>query len=296
MTLTATETQKLIETINTGSYSFQLAEIDDYTDEVLIAFAVNNKSIIDKLPKSRMTDPVLFAVAENEDFWEIMRFVNEEDTNQYRGLCIRAVAKNSRNLQFVNERHVDKDFLGNVLSLDGSYSIDSFYRFHPDVTNEYLGKDGLQKLMENDLTLRHRLLHNFLHGNLNNAPITDIFIKDSLIQCPSLILYLKKSSRHHLAVEVISEGGWPEQYANDKPSDLKDAVKRMIKPTSINAQAWQKAYAMTFGIADVVKEMTAPSKIKLLETIYSREEIMPHLSTRSGLKTKGKWLEDALGM
>lgn len=296
MALTATETAKLIDSISTGSYPFDLNEIDDYTDEVLIAFAVNDKSIIDKLPKSRMTDPVLFAIAENETFWDMLRFVNDEDTSQYRAIAIRSVATNSRNLQFVAEDYVDKDFLGDVLSLGGTYSIKNFFNFYPDVANEFFGKDGLEALMESDQAIRARVLHDLLNGDLKNAPITDTFIKDSLVFCPGLVASLKKSGREHLALEVIRDGGWPEQYAADKPSDLKDAVKRMAKPMSSTAQSWQKAYAQTFGIAEVVKAMKSSRHIELLETIYSRAEILPHLTQRRDLKAKGRWLEEDLGM
>ena len=296
MTLTAAETAKLIDTINTGSYSFDLNEIDDYTDEVLIAFAVNDKTIIDKLPKSRMTDPVLFAVADNERFWDILRFVNDEDTNQYRALAIRAVATNSRNLQFVPERHVDPEFLGDVLALGGSYAITSFFNLHPAVTNEFFGQNGLEALMENDQSVRTRVLHDLLIGHLQDAPITDVFIKDSLVVSPGLVASLHRSGREHLALEVIRDGGWPEQYAADKPSDLKDAVKRMAKPMSSTAQSWQKAYAKTFGVAEVVKAMKSSRHIGLLETIYTRAEILPHLTQRRDLKAKGRWLEEDLGM
>lgn len=296
MSLTTTETAKLIDSINSRGYSFDLKEIDDYNDDVLIAFAVNDISIIDKLPKSRMTDPVLFAVAENEKFWDILRFVNDEDTAHYRDLAIRAVATNPRNLQFVHERHVDTAFVGNVLALDGSHSITSFFNLHQDVAKEFFGDDGLEALMKADQAARSRVLHDFLTGILSSAPISESFIRDSLVVCPGLISSLKTSGRENLGIEVIKDGGWPEQYASDRPTDLKDAVKRMAKPMSTVAQAWQKAFAKTFGIAEVVKAMKSSRHIELLETMYSRAEILPHLNQRKDFKAKGRWLEEDLGL
>lgn len=296
MTHTNTKAKQIIHSINELGYSFDIKEIDDYTDDVLITFAVNDISFIDKLPKNRMTDPVLFAVAENEKFWDIMRFVNDEDTTQYRDLAIRAVATNSRNLQFVSDVYVDVAFFEAVLAAGGHYGISTFYTFHPDVANQHFGHDGLQALMEADNTIRNRVLHDFLHGGLNEANITDNFIKDSLVMCPGLAQSLKKTSREHLLQEVIKEGGWPLTYADDKPSDLKDAIKRMRKPMSSVALAWQRAYVKTFDMAEVVKALKAPSRIELLETIYTRAEIRPHLTQRRDTKIKGQWLEDDLGM
>lgn len=296
MTQTNTKAQQIIHSINELGCSFDINEIDDYTDDVLIAFAVKDISFIDKLPKNRMTDPVLFAVAENERFWDIMRFVNDEDTTQYRDLAIRAVATNSRNLQFISDQYVDVTFLEAVLAADGYYSISAFHTFHPDVANQHFGQDGLQTLMESDATIRDRLLHEFLNGNLNNANITDEFIKDSLVMCPGLAQPLKRASREHLLVEVVKEGGWPAAYANDKPSDLDDAIRRMRKPMSSIALAWQRAYVKTFDMTEVVKALKAPSKIEMLETIYTRAEIRPHLTQRRDAKIKGQWLEDDLGM
>ena len=70
----------------------------------------------------------------------------------------------------------------------------------------------------------------------------------------------------------------------------------MMKPLSSTVQTWQIAYAMTFGIEKVVQAMKSPSRIELLESIYTRAEILPHLNQRKDLKAKGRWLEEDLGM
>jgi hypothetical protein len=296
MTLSAAETEKFIEAIRTGSYSFDEDTIDDYSDDFLVAFAERDISFINKLPKSRMSDPVLFAVAENEKFWDMLRFVNDEDTTQYRALAVRAVATNSRNLYFVPETYVDRQFLSDVLALGGNYAIDSFYSLHPQVAKEFFGPHGLEELMESDLNIRNRLLSDFLIGHLENADITESFVQESLVLCPGLVASLKRSGREHLVVEVIRQGGWPEQYASDKPTDLKDAIKKMKKAISSVAAGWQRAYIKTLGTAEVVRAMKSARTLEMLENIYTREEILPHLTNRRDLKTKGKWIEDALGL
>lgn len=100
----------------------------------------------------------------------------------------------------------------------------------------------------------------------------------------------------NLLFEIINDGAWPDAYLNSRPKDLDDALKKLLKPKNTTEQSWQRAYVMTFGLDEALKLCKSPGRMDVLEGIYSREEIMPHLKNRKGNRLKGEWLEDALGL
>lgn len=296
MKYTEEENQALIKRIRSWEAVFHKDDLYKYSDEALIAFAETNHSFIDQLPKERMTDKVLFAVAEHDTFFSVLSFVNPEDTTRYRDLAIKAVSKTPANLYFVDTSYVDKSFLLEVVTPKNPSAIAYFFKHYPALTSETFSPKDLESLLLHNAGIRNSFLHELLTFKSITANISDEFIRHSLPSSPGIIASILETDKRNLALEVINAGEWPEQYAADKPIDLKDAVKRIMKPMSSTAQAWQKAYAMTFGIEAVVKIMKTPTRIAILETMYTREEIKPFLKAKNDHKLKGRWLEDDLGM
>ncbi|MBI6882601.1 hypothetical protein [Pseudomonas putida] len=288
--------RKLIDSINSGNGYFDKDEVENYSEEVLIAFTRNGKPVIPYLPKTKMTDSLLMAIAKSEKLYQLMRFITPEDTKLYREIAIMSVATFNYNAAYVDSSYIDEDFVTAALSMGNNKALGPFYVNHPSVMNELFSQDELEKLIESDNDLAKSFLQDIIWGRVSEAPITDDFIKKCLPSCPSLVAALQNRDKFHLVVDVVRNGDWPESLLKDKPSDLKDAVKRMMKPMNSTAQTWQKAYAMTFGIEQAVKAMKSPTRIELLQSIYTKEEILPHLTERKDLKAKGRWVEDELGL
>lgn len=296
MSQSAESTKEFIDQIKKGGWRF--FEVDDvhlYNDDILIAFAQCGTFFMDRIPRHMMTDPVLSVVAELDKTNQCLRFFTPDDTPIYRELAVKAVASSSGNLMYVSEDFVDAEFVRDTVT-SGPSSLCAFLRGYPAIVHQIYDKPGLEALLSADTIARNQVVSDALKGKFETPLITDDFIQQSLLVCNGLIGSVLKTDKKHLVLDLINRGEWPEAYAKDKPEDLKDAVKRMMKPMSSVAQSWQKAYAMTFGVAEVVKAMKAPSKMELLEAIYTREEILPHLTQRKDLKAKGRWLEDSLGL
>jgi hypothetical protein len=288
-------TKKLIEEIRKGWRVYGEDQIDQYNDDVLIALAENGKTFIHRLPQHLKTDPVLSTIAELDKTNECMKYISQGSTSIYRELAVKAVASSYGNLWHVAKDVVDTAFVRDTVAMKAS-SLCAFFERYPALVHEIYSIAEMEVVLCADTIARNQVVGAVLRGKFETPLITDAFIQQSLLVCHSLVGFVLKTERKHLALDLIKQGKWPEKYENDRPSDLKDAVKRMMKVTNSTAQEWQKAYAMTFGIAEVVKEMKTPSRLELLQQIYTRQEIAPHLPKRRGSKIKGEWLEDSLGL
>lgn len=288
-------TDQFVAKIKAGIRFFDPNDADLYNDEILIAFAQADKMIVNRLPKDLLTDPVLLAIAQYSRYNLCMNYISPEQTEIYREIAMIAVSTNHSNLKFVKADIVDVDFIQETVAR-GPRSLCGFFERYHDLVHQIYDKQSLEAAIREDRGARTEVMNMVLREKLETPLITDTFIQESLLLGTSLISFILKNHRKHLAIELIGRGEWPASLANDKPSDLNDAVKRMMKPMSSTTQDWQRAYAMTFPIAEAVKAMKTKSKLELLETIYTRAEILPHLTQRRDLKAKGRWLEEDLGM
>lgn len=286
-----------IAKIEHGLAQFVKDDLPSYSDEILIAFAKSSVDFIEHLPKSRMTNPVLLAIVENtiSSHAHPLRFFSPEDTAIYRDLAVLAVAGSCVNLNYVSDEFVDAQFVQDTVE-KSPYSLTELLKQHTNIVEQAYDVTALEALLEANQQVRTNVIFGILHGDFKTPLVTDGFIKRSLVSCPGLMIALLNTDKSHLGIEIVREGQWPEFYAKDKPSDLKDAIKRMNKPMSGVAKSWQLAYAMTCDLSDIMKTLRHPRKIELLESAYSRAEILPYLSKRQDLKRKGEWLEDALGL
>lgn len=288
-------TEQFVAKIKAGTRFFDPNDADLYNDAILIAFAQSEKMIVNRLPRNLMTDPVLLAIAQYSRYNLCMNYISPEQTQSYRDIAMIAVSKNHSNLKFVKEDIVDADFVRETVAR-GPRSLCAFFNGYYDLVHQIYDKQSLEAALRDDKGARTEVINMVLRDQLETPLITDTFIQESLLLGTSLISFILKNHRKHLAIDLIGQGKWPESLANDKPTDLNDAVKRMMKPMSSTVQDWQRAYAMAFPIAEAVKAMKTKSKLELLETIYTRAEILPHLTQRRDLKAKGRWLEEDLGM
>lgn len=289
------ETKKYIEEIRKGWRSFDVDGMFQYNDDILIAFAENGKSFIQHLPEHRKTDPVLSVIAELDKTNQCMKYISQESTSIYQELAVKAVASSYGNLSYVSKNVVDADFMRETVARNAR-ALSGFFESYSDLVHQTYSQSEMEAVLGSNKVARNQVLISVLQERIKTPLITDEFIQGSLLVCHSLASFIRKTDKKHLVLDLISQDGWPEAYVDDKPTDLKDAIKRMMKATNSTVQSWQIAYAMTFGIAEVVNVMKTPSRIEMLEEIYSREEILPHLSKRKGSKIKGQWLEDELGL
>jgi hypothetical protein len=289
-------TKKFIQEIEKGFRGFDRDEISHYNEDILVAFAEKRATFfLHYLPKSLKTDRLLSVIAETDKTNQCMRYISKNSTPIYRELASKAVASSYGNLTYVSKEVVDSDFIRETSSRAAN-SLYGFFEQYPDLVHQTFSTTEMEAVLWADKKACNQVVNGVLRGSIKTPLITDEFIQKSLLVCPSLISFIRKTERNHLALDLLNQGEWPEAFASDKPTDLKDAVKRMMKPKNSSVQNWQIAYAMTFGIAEVVKAMKTPSRIELLEEIYPKEEILPFLSNRQGMKIKGQWLEDSLGL
>lgn len=287
--------QELIEDIQRGLAHFDQYDVDGYSDEVLIIFARKKNDIIKYLPKDRMSYDVLRAVVENDQRMHAFEYITSRDTDSYRELALLAVEKSWTSLKFIEREFVDSDFFKQSIQVKPK-AIYTFLLHYPALVEALLSSQDLEAMLDIDRFSRNAIVGSVIRGKTETSLINDDYIKQTLLTCPNLLSDTTKSDRKSLAMELLDEGGWPADYSGLKPSGLNEAIKQLKTLTKGTQADWNRAYIMSFGIDQVVKAMRSPSKLPLLETIYTREEILPHLTQRRDLQAKGRWLEDDLGM
>jgi hypothetical protein len=94
---------------------------------------------------------------------------------------------------------------------------------------------------------------------------------------------------------LISEGFWPTSLVGSKPGSLSDAVI-LIEPytyTSLKERAYLH-FICSFPIDQVLPLLKSKSRMYLLQTLYSTEDLRPHMKEFPFLK--GIILESELGL
>lgn len=287
--------QKLVENIKKGWSFYDESEAHSYNAEVLIAFAEAGQNFIHRIPKELLSESVLKSVAKNDKTNQCLKYISADDVIDYREIAVSAISSSYGNTRHVNDNYVDTNFIKEVAHKNPA-ALCAFLELYHDLTHQALDIATFEDFVFHENANINQVVGGYLRNSFSTKLITDDFIKRSALKSPSLIYPLLHSTKKQIAFDLINNSEWPEAIINDKPTDLKDAVKRMMKPLSSTVQTWQIAYAMTFGIEEVVRAMKSPSRIELLESIYTRAEILPHLNQRKDLKAKGRWLEEDLGM
>lgn len=287
--------QRLLENIKKGWAYYDESEAHSYSDEALIAFAEAGQNFIHRIPKDLLNETVLNAIAKNDKTNQCLNYILPEDIVDYRSIAVAAISSSVGNVRYADSKYVDHDLILEVANNNPAV-LGTLLETYPDVTHQAISIDTFEDLVFRKSANINQVVGGYLRNSFSTNLITDDFIRRSALKSPSLIYPLLHSEKKQIALDLIKNSEWPEAIINDKPTDLKDAVKRMMKPLNSTVQTWQMAYAMTFGIEAVVRVMKTPSRIELLESIYTRAEILPHLTQRKDLKAKGRWLEEDLGM
>jgi hypothetical protein len=295
MTSASEYEQQLIREIQNDEAYFDEDEVDSYSDEVLIAFANKRHLIVEYLPKNRMSYAVLKAVIENDPMNYALKYITSKDTQHYQEMATLAVSRDYTQLKHVEPKFVDLDLCAKILDKKPN-SIYTFLIRYASLVEQLITPEELEDRMTTGKINRVAIIAKVIAGQIKTSLVTNAYIKESLLCIPHLMADTLKSEFKPLAMNLMTEGCWPADYASHKPSSLKDAVKSLKASGTSSVVAWHQAYIMSFGIEKVVQVMKAPRNLALLETLYSRDEIKPYLNGLEGNKAKGKWLEDEMGL
>jgi hypothetical protein len=287
--------QRLIEKIKLGELNFIEEEIDSYSDEVLIAFAGEYAYFLEDLPKDRLSYGVLKAAINKSTPIDPLKHFSSQDTPHYRELALLAVSKSGSQVKFVEPEFVDADFFREAIKQNPKSMHSFLLRYAPLVEQVYTQKE-LEFIIDSSKLNKHIILTGIMSAKVKNNLLSDAYIKKTILDYPGLIAEAIKSDYKHLAIELLNAGDWPSAQAGDRPSNLKEAVKRLLDSNTETFNEWHKAYILNFGIEKVVDAMKGHKTLPLLEKFFTREEILPHLSGQQGKKAKGKWLEEELGL
>lgn len=296
MPLTESETRKYIEDIKKGWRSFNEYDLKDYNEEIVVELARHGGSFAHKLPGHLKTDLVLMVLAENDKSNCLMKHTSPNDTHLYRDVAIKAISSSPGNIRHVETSYIDKQFIIDTVNA-APQSLCTFLKEYPGIVHDTFDSVSIEKILDSNISARTMFLSAIARGDIQTPLICDEYIKKSLPTTPSIAGHLLRMDfKTNLLLEIIDEGMWPDAYLNGKPKNLDDALKKLLKPKNTTEQSWQRAYVMTFGLDEALKLCKSTGRMDVLEGIYSREEIMPHLKNRKGNRLKGEWLEDALGL
>lgn len=295
MTSASEYEQQLIRKIENGQAYFDEDEVDRYSDEVLIAFAHQRQNFIEYLPKSRLSYAVLKAVIDHDQFGNALKYVSSKDTPHYKQICILAVANGWTQLKHVEPEYVNAEFYRKTIAQNPK-AIYGFLLRYASLLEQLIKPQELEDLLNTGIFNRTAIIGGVLKGKIKTQLIRDSYIKELLLFAPHQLAEALKTEFKPLALEMVADGAWPEEFVDQKPSSLKDSVKALKAAGNTSVTAWHKAYIMNFGIEKAVNAMKAPGKLELLETIYTREEIKRHLKGHYGNEAKGKWLDEEMGL
>lgn len=296
MPLTESEEKKYIEDIRKGWRSFNEYDLPDYNEEILVELARHGSSFIHKLPAHLKTEQVILALAENDKSNTFMSHISPSDTKAYRDVAIKAISSSPGNVRYVESSYIDKNFMIDTVSASPQ-ALSALLKEYHDIFHDTFDTTAVEKALDRSDSARTMFLSGIISGKTPTTLIFDEYIKKTLLSTPSIAGHLMRANfKTNLLLEIISEGGWPDAHSNCKPNNLDDAFRKLLKPKSTTVQSWQQAYVMTFGLEKALKLCKSSGRMDVLEGIYSRDEIMPHLKNRKGNRVKGEWLEDALGL
>lgn len=288
----STNSSELISLIGRG-LTFSKYELENYDERVLIAFLRNGQSIFGLIPKEMVTERIRDIAAECDKSGNVMEYIAPGDSPAYRALSIAAVASNFGNLKHVEASMVDFSFIESVTKETPS-AIVAFFQNYPALIASSFDRVKLEAFLSERTGAAVKLIIDYLGGRIETDLINDDFIQRMVAERPLIGTELFKSSKQALMVNSIKQGAWPPSIAEHKPESLADAIKKVMLPNSSNLQAWHKAYIKTHDTQAVIALMDTPARSAMLESIYTRDELMPFMKTNN--KVKGRWLCDDLGL
>jgi hypothetical protein len=282
----------LLDQIGRG-LRFSKYELSQYDEDVLVAFLEDGQAIYVDIPADMITLRVQMAAAEFDQTGMLMQNIQPNDTTQYKALAIAAVASDWRNLKDVATDCIDQDFMNSVLEQTPEALV-AFFTQDPAMVEKAFDQTSLEQFLMVNQSALFATISAYVSGGISTNLITDTFIQKMTMSMAGLGSKVFKSSRQHLMLDGIRDGGWPETLFEGRPVDLEQGIKRAMKPTSSLKLDWHKAYIKSHDIKEVVKAMKTPQREEMLLSLYTREELQPHMLKNQ--RVKGKWLSDELGL
>lgn len=274
--------------------AFDLNEFNEglYDDSVLIAFLENGNEILHLIPKGVVTEEIFEIAVEEDKCGRIMRHINPEDTLNYAKLAMSAISLDAKNVRYLSPSVIDTEFFFKALSYN-SKTLSEFFVHHPELM------DLIDSEILDDKIFKHCFSAEIISvcmkictGEIVSERFSDDFIKLHLARVPGVASPVFRSDKRFLISDVIRNGQWPDNI--DKPLDINDCFKKIFRATSSVFSIWYKGYILAQPLEEVIKNVKTESRIELIETLYSREELIPHM--RNNHRALGRWLERDIGL
>jgi hypothetical protein len=273
-----------------GSISLGLTSIDSYRNEQLtpeiLKELAKEVSGFNKIPLALITDDLMEKgigfISKNARFDDL----NGSAIDKYRLVAIQALEARSIFLGTLHPELIDKPILLAAIS------------------NKAVGPDGsllsnlnLSDFIDDEIgkaCIGARL--DFVFKHLGSVNISDDVWIEAIKDEPGVSKYLVGQSRDGLVKSIIADGFWPETFLGKKPKDLSTAVGVLAKNAKQDGYESMmiKALILNHPIEEVLPLFKTPARKKVLSTLYSIEELKPHMKDFPAVKSVV--LEGALGL
>lgn len=207
-------------------------------------------------------------------------------TEKYEQAAIHGLSNNKLYLGTVHPELITKSML---LTAIANKTIG------PD--RELLTNNHISKLIDDEvgaISIQHKLDFVFKHQGGSNIS-DELWIK-AINDEPGVSKYLVGKQRDDLLKGLIENGFWPENFLGSKPVDLPASVSKLAKnAVKDEYQALMvKALILTYPIEEVLPLFKTPARKKILGSLYSIEELRPHMKAFPFIKAAV--LEESLGL
>jgi hypothetical protein len=273
-----------------GSISLGLTTIDSYRKEQLTPDILNElaKEVSDfnKIPLALITDDLM-----DKGIQHISKSARFEDfsgsaIDKYRLVARKSLELRSIYLGTLHPELIDKPIL---LAAINSGTVG------PD--RAILNNLALSEFIDNEIgeaCIAARMDFAFKHpGSVNISD--DVWVK-AINDEPGVSKYLVGRNRDGLLKALIGNGFWPEVFLGNKPKDLATAVGALAKNSKTDGYESMmfKALILIHPIEEVLPLFKTPARKKFLGTLYSIDELKPHMKAFPSIKSVV--LEGALGL
>jgi hypothetical protein len=247
--------------------------------------------------------------------------IDASNTPNYQALALEAVQRSPGMIMAVDRRVITEEFMLKAIAHRETGPM-VLWNVLNNWDDRFLHAIT-QRVMDYGLSrsLHAALMAAMTFPGINPIPksiremVTDEQLSLALIDNTYELGFLKDMGKLHLLTQAFADGYWPskndEAYFNTGPLQfrfhkptLAQAIEERItvKNGHSHGQDFDNkalrlffgAFIQTFAIDEVLAHCRTPAHVKMLEEMYSREQIRPFLKSHSVLKAL--LLEDALGL
>jgi hypothetical protein len=278
-----------------SGYAYRFDELpQEHLDKNLImAWLRGTDGSLAEVPKHLIDDDIRrHAVSTSHDDMRTedypLKSISMSDTQCYEELVMLALAQSSMNMEYVDHALHSEEFFLRALDVNSQCMMG------------FLSRWAATKIEWSDALIDAAIIKSSVYMRFfDKSRIKKETVKRLVAEGLVSATEVAGTGFLDAMTELMSEGYWPKKVK--KPSSIEGAFVLLLDahPKVETLCIYYKCFLRTYPMEDVLPLMKSPELQALMLSIYTTEELNPHL--RSGLlkgagRVRGKLLEDGLGL